>query len=1461
MRTTILKRAWRTFRRAHFTPQLRGAIAMAALLLATTNLFAAETTAVAWLSGGPNPDEGIGLPGYGSSDGDITLDAEYHTPCGLAMDLTANFLFVADRDNNEVRILQFNQNATYHLAYYDTNYNEVTNVFSQPVGVALADSDSKLFVLNRGNGTNGSVFQIDIDLVHGIFGTTTINLTKITNAGGIAVDTLDNVYVTASNQVIKVAPSGISNIVATVTAPGASLQGIVMKRSGPTAGLLAVCDAGRNGILLIDPVSGVITTNAGFHGAGDFSSANNIASSNSARFYQPAGVTEAGDGTLIVSDYGNHRVKAVLASGIVTNLYGVSSNDWLNPYPGWRDGTVVVPDQSGGVAARLPNGVAFAPDGSVYVTEDYYHIIRHLTGAGLLPPPPLPPGSPTGLTATAGYGQVVLTWTTSSGATNYNIKRSTTSGGPYTNNIIGSSATNGFTDANVIDGTIYYYVVSALDAGGESQNSSQVGATPMFSPPPTILLPLTTNYNLVGLTWSTSPGATSYNVKRSTSSGGPYTLIINLATNVYNDTSVLSGTTYYYVISALNHGGEGANSLEASGTPPIAPPGAPNIGWFDYEGTVQNGFFTVNHPVSGLNTYTTHNDLLLAIDPTTNGVATYYIYTNGPQPVAAVPSSTNGSTPPFYQDGLAYATPLTVTTMPDLVIKAVNVGPGGSSAVTTAEFLFSVANPIINGVNAARFTVSDITSNVVFWYTIDGSIPTNAPPSIGPVTVSTNNNNTATFSLNGTSNILFQVRAFRTGYSPSGTAVQSFTPGNFTANTIGFGLASGEPSSKFYARPGQFFSAPVTLQLIDPSDTMFSLQFNVAVTNGLTTPNKVVNGAGINFFPMLMSQVPPAEGQYFPPLDGKWYLGIPNLMFTSPNNSSLYTNGTFVNTNINLIGVSWAYRVGFAYGPLFNAAGLTFLDFDTSKQDLITYSIAHDDVFTKKNGLVILGAYSFMIPTNAHTGDKYFIQLGSPSATRDGAGATGAGIYIQSPATSQMITVTNVPYLVGDAAYFNWFNAGDFGDGMLDSSDVQQVFQSAILGTDMPPTNSDLFMAMDSSGRFGFYDPVNNYYTDPGPVGNMTAAQQQAMFNGNDLSINTNCFGDGVLDVSDVYVTFRRSEDSSLNWWVRYWTNSQFVAVTTPNLSSNNLTPTAIATASSDAQVLSKNNIIASGQTTPFQQPSVSFSAGDALVTKGQTIQIPVNASIFGSSPLRILGLNLTVRPLDGSPALTQPVQFTAGALGQPNPNYFVTKGNDTFAAAWFPTDGIYSNTPGLTGNVNLGTLTITIPTNATSLSAYAVHFDHASASPNGIISFPRTTMTGLITLSSRTNSYYNDSIPDSWRLRYFGTIYNLLSVSNACASGDGIDNWMKYNAGADPNVANNFPPYSVNTKTPVPPSSTTAIHWPSVSNLQYVILRSSSLFSGSWTAIATNIGTGKDMEFDDNYAGPVKFYRVLVLP
>lgn len=86
------------------------------------------------------------------------------------------------------------------------------------------------------------------------------------------------------------------------------------------------------------------------------------------------------------------------------------------------------------------------------------------------------PGAPTGLIATAGNAQVSLTWTASAGATSYNVKRATTSGGPYTT--VGSPTTTSFTNTGLTNGTTYFYVVTAVNTAGESGNSSQVSAIP-----------------------------------------------------------------------------------------------------------------------------------------------------------------------------------------------------------------------------------------------------------------------------------------------------------------------------------------------------------------------------------------------------------------------------------------------------------------------------------------------------------------------------------------------------------------------------------------------------------------------------------------------------------------------------------------------------------------------------------------------------------------------------------------------------------------------------------------------------------------------------------------------------------------------------------------------------------------------------------------------------------------------
>ena len=183
------------------------------------------------------------------------------------------------------------------------------------------------------------------------------------------------------------------------------------------------------------------------------------------------------------------------------------------------------------------------------------------------PPVTIPP-VPTGLQATAGNQQVSLTWATSTGATSYQLSRATVNGGPYTQLAV-PTVTN-YADTGLSNGTTYYYVISAGNSAGESANSGQVSATPSTTatlpPAPTGVVATAGNMQ-VSLTWNASAGAVSYQVKRATVTGGPYTQTGTPTVTSFTDTGLTNGTTYFYVIVASNTAGLSPNSAQVSAIP------------------------------------------------------------------------------------------------------------------------------------------------------------------------------------------------------------------------------------------------------------------------------------------------------------------------------------------------------------------------------------------------------------------------------------------------------------------------------------------------------------------------------------------------------------------------------------------------------------------------------------------------------------------------------------------------------------------------------------------------------------------------------------------------------------------------------------------------------------------------------------------------------------------------------
>ncbi|HEX9047500.1 MAG TPA: cellulase family glycosylhydrolase, partial [Verrucomicrobiae bacterium] len=105
--------------------------------------------------------------------------------------------------------------------------------------------------------------------------------------------------------------------------------------------------------------------------------------------------------------------------------------------------------------------------------------ISVLTGGAAPPPPNGAPYAASGLTATGGNGQVILSWTAGSGATGYRLYRATASGLESSNAvpiITGITGTS-YTNTGLNSGITYYYQVVATNSSGASGFSTEAHAT------------------------------------------------------------------------------------------------------------------------------------------------------------------------------------------------------------------------------------------------------------------------------------------------------------------------------------------------------------------------------------------------------------------------------------------------------------------------------------------------------------------------------------------------------------------------------------------------------------------------------------------------------------------------------------------------------------------------------------------------------------------------------------------------------------------------------------------------------------------------------------------------------------------------------------------------------------------------------------------------------------------------
>jgi formylglycine-generating enzyme required for sulfatase activity len=199
---------------------------------------------------------------------------------------------------------------------------------------------------------------------------------------------------------------------------------------------------------------------------------------------------------------------------------------------------------------------------------------------------PALPSAPTGVEATAGDGNVTISWQAASGAASYNIYLAEESGVTADNyeDLAGGAMAPGVESPYVVDnlsnGVTHYFVVTAVTSAGEGPHSAEVDAMPQSSavtPAAPTNVKATAGDGQVTLSWDPVEGVSYYRiyignapgvdneVNNISMTGGDYAPDFEHAV-----TGLTNGQTYYFVVAVVADGGageEGPLSVEVNATP------------------------------------------------------------------------------------------------------------------------------------------------------------------------------------------------------------------------------------------------------------------------------------------------------------------------------------------------------------------------------------------------------------------------------------------------------------------------------------------------------------------------------------------------------------------------------------------------------------------------------------------------------------------------------------------------------------------------------------------------------------------------------------------------------------------------------------------------------------------------------------------------------------------------------
>jgi sugar lactone lactonase YvrE len=328
-----------------------------------------------------NPDIFRKVSTYAGTGRMAFADGEPDQSCfanlmGIAIDDAGN-LYIADSHNNRIRKISTDGNvmtlAGSGLEGSSDGKAETASFF-YPTAVAV-DKNGNVYVSDTHNnlirkiGSGGMVTTFAGRRAKGLDIPSDTSSVRFDNPTGIAVDADGNVYVADSeNEVIrKISISGKSTILAGSIGEPGSRDGLKSSASFylpwgiavDSSGNVYVSDSYNNMIRKITP-GGLVTTLAGKKSKGSLDGKGTAAS-----FLHPTGIAVDRKGNLYIADSGNHKIRKLSSSGLVTTLAGSGLRGRLNG----RDTVATF---------YKPYGVAVDSQGAIYVADYLNNLVRKI---------------------------------------------------------------------------------------------------------------------------------------------------------------------------------------------------------------------------------------------------------------------------------------------------------------------------------------------------------------------------------------------------------------------------------------------------------------------------------------------------------------------------------------------------------------------------------------------------------------------------------------------------------------------------------------------------------------------------------------------------------------------------------------------------------------------------------------------------------------------------------------------------------------------------------------------------------------------------------------------------------------------------------------------------------------------------------------------------------------------------